>query len=53
MKNELKLLNKEDRLTSTELGDIVGGKKKIVVKCNIEIIICYVEKTDSTSTPKH
>lgn len=47
MKKDFEILDNEERLTSTELEEIIGGKKKLVIKCNFDIVICYVEETDS------
>jgi|WetSurMetagenome_2_1015567.scaffolds.fasta_scaffold58134_2 hypothetical protein len=45
MKNDLMFLDNEERLTETNLEELVGGKRHLTVK----IEVCWVEKTDSVS----
>ena len=52
MTSEMIFLNDEERMSNTELEEIIGGKKKLTIKCNFEIVICYVEKTDTLQPQK-
>ena len=40
-------LDNEERLSNDSLEELIGGKKRLVIKCKFEITVCYVEKNDS------
>lgn len=50
MDKEFMLLSNDERLAECDLEELVGGKKHLAATIKIEI--CWVEKTDSTSTSK-
>lgn len=52
MTSEMNFLDNEERMCKTELEEIIGGKKKIVIKCTFEITICYVEVGDTLQPSK-